>query len=596
MFQKFTATSHPDQGPPRLAALREWMAHEGINGFLVPRADRHQGEYVAPCDERLSWLTGFTGSAGFTCVLEHIAGIFIDGRYRVQVRAQVAADFTPVHWPETSLESWLIENTKSGDVIGFDPWLHTEQQITSLQSALREHNVTLRSVANGVDAIWSDRPSPPADKAWAHPPEYAGKSSNEKRKELSQSLQSQGADAAVLTQPDSICWLLNIRGADVPCTPLVQAFAVLHSDGLVALFGDMQKFSDLGTDPQIHQHDWSEFEGYLSRMTGKVIADPSTAPMSVFTALSKGEAKTMRGADPCALPKACKNNVELSGARQAHVSDAQAYVEFLCWCDGQDTKTLTEISIVKKLEQFRREIGNIHDISFETISGSGPNGAIVHYRVTENTDRALDMNSLLLVDSGGQYPSGTTDITRVLPIGVPTDEMKRLFTTVLKGMISVSMLRFPDGIAGAHVDGFARAPLWDLGLDFDHGTGHGVGSFLSVHEGPQRISRISQVPLRPGMIVSNEPGYYREGEFGIRIENILAVQNANPLPGADDRKMLSFETLTLVPIDRRLIMVDLLSPKERDWLNDYHRKIRTTLNGKLSEHAEIWLEDATKPI
>ncbi len=596
MFQTFDATTSPDQGPPRLKALRAWMATQSLDGFLVPRADKHQGEYVAPCDERLAWLTGFTGSAGFACVLETVAGVFIDGRYRLQVRDQTADVFTPVPWPDIKLADWLRENASAGQKIGFDPWLHTVKEIEQTIAALDGTGISLVPTTNGVDAIWTDRPPPPKGAAWAHDLKYSGESSNAKRARIGALVAKSGCDAAVLTLPDSICWLLNIRGADIPRTPVVQAFAVIDAAGKVALFSDPSKFAGLGPDPNIDQRDWADFEPFLKAMSGTILVDAASLPYAAMAALEHSSVITKRGQDPCSLPKACKNAVELQGARDAHLKDAVAFVEFLTWFDAQDPSALTEIDLVQSLERHRRELANIHDVSFETISGSGPNGAIVHYRVTQDTNRALDRDSLLLLDSGAQYPNGTTDITRVLPLGQPSEWMKTVFTAVLRGMIAVSMLRFPKGLAGQHIDAFARAPLWEKGLDFDHGTGHGVGSFLSVHEGPQRISRIADVPFQTGMIVSNEPGYYKAGSFGIRIENLIAVTEAPPLENSDDRPMLSFETLTLVPIDRRLVVAADLSPAEQKWLNAYHARVRDSLKGKLSSKARMWLDQATQPI
>ncbi len=597
MFQTFDATTSPHQGPPRLDRLRAWMSEHDLDGFLVPRADKHQGEYVAPCDERLAWLTGFTGSAGFACVLQGVAGVFIDGRYRLQVQDQTADVFTPVPWPETSLADWLRETAPAGARIGFDPWLHTVAQLEATQKALDGSGIELVAADNGVDAIWTDRPAPPKGKVWAHDVSLAGQTSGDKRALIGAAVAERDCDAAVLTLPDSICWLLNIRGADIPRTPVVQAFATITANGRVALFSDQDKFADLGPDPAIDQHDWAAFSAHLTSLGGRVLVDPASLPAAAMAALQAGPADVVHGQDPCTLPKARKNAVELAGARAAHETDAVAFTEFLAWFDAQDHSGLTEIDVVTALEDHRRRHGNIHDISFETICGSGPNGAIVHYRVTNGTNRPLDADSLLLIDSGAQYPQGTTDITRVLPLGTPSARMKQVFTAVLRGMIAVSMLRFPQGLAGQHIDAFARAPLWDLGLDFDHGTGHGVGSFLSVHEGPQRISRISDVAFEPGMIVSNEPGYYKAGDYGIRIENLIAVRKARPHQDGDDgRAMLEFETLTLAPIDRRLIVADTLAPAERDWLNAYHARVQETLHPHLSQSARVWLNDATRPI
>lgn len=596
MFQTFEATTTPDQGPPRLAALRDWMSAQNLDGFLVPRADRHQGEYVADCDARLAWLTGFTGSAGFACVLNEVAGVFIDGRYRIQVTQQVADDFTPVHWPETKLEDWLKETANSGDVIGFDPWLHTVAQIETAQTALDGSGIILKPVSNGVDKIWHDRPAPPKAKAWAHPIELSGQSSRDKIANLAKNLEQDGHSAAVITLPDSICWLLNVRGADVPCTPIVQAFAILYATGRVSLFADQSKFEDLGPDPLIDKFDWADFENTLSNLKGQVLIDPTSLPQAAKTALEKGEAISVKGTDPCALPKACKNQVELEGARTAHIRDGAAYVEFLTWLEDQDLTSLTEIDMLKALEGFRRNTNLMHDISFETISGSGPNGAIVHYRVTEASNRPLDADNVLLLDSGAQYKDGTTDITRTLPIGTPPLEIRQAFTRVLQGMIAVSKQRFPSGLTGRDLDSLARASLWAAGQDYDHGTGHGVGSFLSVHEGPQRISRATDVALKQGMILSNEPGYYRADGFGIRIENLIIVQDARTIDGGDDRAMLEFETLTFVPINTSIIETQMLTQAERDWLNTYHAEVLQKLSPTLSPSATQWLQKACAAI
>lgn len=596
MFQSFNATTSPDQGPPRLAKLRDWMHRQSIDGFLVPRADRHQGEYVAPCDARLSWLTGFTGSAGFACVLKQTAGVFIDGRYRLQVLDQVADEFTPVHWPETSLAAWLKTKFSNDAVIGFDPWLHTVAEVKTTRKDLEGTGIKLKACANGVDAVWTDRPDAPKHAAWGHDLEFSGKGSNEKRDEIAQALKAKKVGAAVLTMPDSICWLLNVRGSDIERTPIVQAFAIIDDTGHVSLFSDMEKFAKIGPDERITGYDWVDFETQLAKLDGRVMVDPASLPQAALTALMTGSAQIVHGTDPCGLPKACKNATELAGARDAHLKDAAAFVEFLAWFSKQDQSTLDEITVVKALEEHRRTHAAIHDISFETICGSGPNGAIVHYRVTEQTNRKLDKNSLLLIDSGAQYPQGTTDITRVLPLGMPSPHMKAVFTAVLKGVIDVSMLRFAKGVAGQHIDSIARAPLWSMGLDFDHGTGHGVGSFLSVHEGPQRISRISNVPFAAGMIVSNEPGYYKTGEFGIRIENLIAVKTADKITGADNRDMLSFETLTFVPIDTDLIDASMLSDSQKDWLNTYHKQVFEKLNGMVSSETASWLKTATAAV
>ncbi|MGR3504051.1 aminopeptidase P family protein [Pseudaestuariivita sp.] len=595
MFQTFTATASPEQGPPRLAALRAAMAERGLSGYLVPKADQHQGEYVAACDDRLAWLTGFTGSAGFACVLTDMAGVFVDGRYRVQVRDQVADDFTPVDWPEVRLADWLKAQGATGR-IGFDPWLHTLYEIDALYRALEGTDIQLEPVANLIDPLWEDRPAPPRAPATEHPEEFAGTSAAEKRATCAQTLKDAGHSAAVLTLPDSLCWLLNIRGADIPRIPIVQAFGILHDDGHVEVFSDVEKFADLAPDREVTIADWSAFEPALSQLAGPVRLDPQSCPDAVRRILSAANVPIAEAPDPCVLPKACKTETEIAGARAAHLRDGAAMCEFLCWLDAQPPGSLTEIDVVTALEGFRRATNALQDISFETIAGAGPHGAIVHYRVTEDTNRAAGDGELLLVDSGGQYRDGTTDITRTIAIGTPTEEARAAFTRVLQGMIAISRVRFPHGIAGRDLDALARVPLWSAGQDYGHGTGHGVGAYLSVHEGPQRLSRASTVPLQAGMILSNEPGFYAEGKFGIRIENLIVVTPAPQLEGATVEGMLSFETLTWVPIDRRLIVTEMLTQAERDWLDTYHAEVARRMRPRLSESAARWLADATAPL
>ena len=583
MFQDFEVTARPEDGPPRLANLRAQMAHEGLDGFLVPRADAHQGEYVADCDARLAWLTGFTGSAGFCAVLQDQAGVFVDGRYCTQVKSQVdLACFTPVDWPEVKLGDWLKEALPKGGKVGFDPWLHTADEMGKLKGG----GVTLVPVENILDRVWADRPAKPSGKIVEHPIAFAGETSADKRKRIARDM---GAKAVVLTLPDSICWLLNIRGSDIARNPVVQAFAILHRDGRVVLFSDPAKAQGLDIDVQ----DWAEFEPALRMLQGPVHVDPATAPLAVTNILRDAGIEIHEAQDPCILPKARKNPVEVAGARAAHLRDGVAMVQFLAWLDNEAPKGgLHEIDVVKKLEGFRQVSNSLRDISFETICGAGPNAAIIHYRVTEDSNRAIKPGEILLVDSGGQYLDGTTDITRTVAVGTAQDEEKSCFTRVLQGMIAISRARFPKGLAGRDLDPLARYPLWLAGQDYNHGTGHGVGSYLSVHEGPQRISRISEVPLECGMMLSNEPGYYREGAFGIRIENLIVVESAPALAGADNREMLAFETLTYVPIDRRLIVTEMLSAGERGWLNAYHTKTLEMLGPLVKGTTLDWLTKA----
>ncbi|GAA5067306.1 aminopeptidase P family protein [Roseibacterium beibuensis] len=599
MFQEFSATTRPEDGPKRLARLRAHLAQDGVTGCLVPRADRHQGEYVAACDERLSWLTGFTGSAGFCAVLPDVAGVFVDGRYRVQVKAQVdTGAFTPVDWPETKLEDWLLDHVPGGGVIGYDPWLHSSSEIDRLEVALAKRKISLRPIANPVDAIWTDRPAPPTEPARGYPVEYAGKTSGEKRGEIAALLREEGQRAAVLTLPDSIAWLLNIRGGDLPHLPVTQAFAIIEDDARVTLFTDPAKLKGLGPDPAITVLGWEAFDAALANLAGPVRVDPATAPVRVAQVLEEAGVEIAKAADPCLLPKAKKTPAEIRATTEAHLRDGAAVARFLHWFDTEAPKgNLTEIDCVRSLEAFRAETGALKDISFDTIAGAGAHGAIVHYRVTEETNARVLPGQLFLIDSGGQYEDGTTDITRTLPVGEVGDEEKTAFTQVLQGMIAIHRARFPKGVTGGHLDALARAPLWAAGRDFDHGTGHGVGVYLGVHEGPQRLSRVSTLPLEPGMILSNEPGYYREGTFGIRIENLVVVTEADTPPGGDaHRALLAFETLTWAPIDRRLVVADMLSPAERDWLNSYHEGVARRIGPRLDGAAADWLGQATAPV
>ena len=575
LFQSFTETARPEQGPPRLAALREEMARAGLDGFIVPRADAHQGEYVAPHDDRLAWLTGFTGSAGHCVVLAESAGVFVDSRYRVQVKAQVADAFTPVDWPETSLADWINAQAPEGAAIGIDPWLLSVDQAARLEDDLT--SARLVRTDNLVDRVWPDQPAPPLGAVNAHPVSLAGEAHGGKIARLAAALGP--ADHFVLTLPDSIAWLLNIRGSDIPRNPVPHGFALLHGTGHVTLFIAADKLVGLGDHlgDAVHVRDPETLLETLAGLDGTVGFDPASCPLAVADALESAEIETHRADDPCILPKACKTETEIAGARAAHLRDGAAMCRFLAWLDATAPGGLRETDVVRKLEGFRRDTDALLDIAFETISGAGPHGAIVHYRVTEKTDAPLRDGELFLVDSGGQYRDGTTDITRTIAIGAPGEEERQNFTRVLKGMIAVSRLRWPAGLAGRDIDPFARAALWQAGLDYGHGTGHGVGAYLSVHEGPQRIARSGTVPLKPGMILSNEPGFYREGAYGIRLENLVVVQTAPELPGQTVAEMLSFETLTYVPFDRRLIVAEMLTREERDWLDAYHATCRTRL-------------------
>ena len=594
MYQSFAMTTSPATGASRLAALRAELSARGLDGFLVPRADAHQGEYVAPHDERLSWLTGFTGSAGTCAVLPDAAGVFIDGRYTLQVRGQIdLTQFTPVPWTGTEVAPWIAEHLAKG-VIGFDPWLHTPREIAELRRVLSP-DVTLQAVAdNPLDTVWADQPAAPSAAIAAHPLNLSGEASADKRARLAADLMDRNATAAVLSLPDSIAWLLNIRGADIARTPVALLFAILHADGSVDLFNAADRADDALRDhlgPDVRLHGMDTFAQQLDALDGTIALDQSSAPMWIADRLD-----TTIDFEPVRLPKARKNPAEIEGSRTAHRRDAAAMAQFLHWLDEQaPSGTLTEIAIAQQLESYRQATTQLRDISFETISGSGPNGAIVHYRVTEASDRTLSSGELMLVDSGGQYLDGTTDITRTIAVGPVDPDAAKAFTLVLRGMIAISHLRWPAGLGGAHLDALARAPLWSAGMDYAHGTGHGVGAYLGVHEGPQSLSRRSTVPFEPGNILSNEPGYYREGAFGIRIENLLVVQDASNIAGGD-AAMLGFETLTLVPIDRRLIVLHLLSAEERDWLNRYHSRVYAEIGPLVPPATREWLKAACAPL
>lgn len=601
MFQSFDDTADSAAGPARLAALRDVLQAEGLTGFLVPRADAHQGEYVAGRDARLGWLTGFTGSAGFCVVLPEIAGVFVDGRYRVQVKAQVdTGHFTPVDWPETKPADWLKEHLPEGGTVGFDPWLYTAEQIEALEKGLTGSGITLRPTAtNPIDAIWPDQPAPPQGRITPYPVELAGRSHDDKRNEMAKDLREAGHKAAILTLPDSIAWALNIRGCDIPRNPVPHGFAILHDNARLTFFVDDAKLDDtlrahLGD--AVETRPVADFGPALRALSGPVRLDKAWVPVGVVQQLTEAGVAQVWGDDPAIVPKACKHAAEIAATRAAHLRDGAALCEFLTWFDAQNPGTISEIDVVTRLEECRAATGKLLDISFDTIAGSGPHGALAHYRVTHGTNRVLQDGDLLVLDGGGQYLDGTTDITRTLPVGTVGADERAAFTRVLQGMIAISRLRWPAGLAGRDLDAIARYPLWLADQDYAHGTGHGVGVHLCVHEGPQRLSRISHVPFRPGMIVSNEPGYYREGAFGIRIENLVVVTEAEPLAGGDETGKLCFETLNWVPIDRRLIDRDMLSQPERDWLDAYHATCREKIAPRLGEDATKWLEQATAPL
>ena len=604
-FQTFDEQSDASQCAPRLAALRAELAARGVDGFLVPRADEHQGEYVPKRAERLAWLTGFTGSAGLAAVLRTKAAVFVDGRYTLQVRNQTDTGlFETLDVTNDGPANWIEANLPKGGRLGYDPWLHTQSGVERLKQAVERAGGQLVVLdCNPLDAMWPDQPEPPRARAVPQPIELAGETSASKRTRLAEDLKKRGADAAILTMPDSVCWLLNIRGADVPHTPFALAFAILNADARVELFLDAKKRS-----PELLQHLGNEvhvlapedFGPALDGLKGKTaLADPVWAAAYIFQRLEKAGAKIVRAADVCQLPKACKNTAELEGTRRAHIRDGQALTRFLAWFAREAPKgQLTEIETVEKLESFRAATGMLKDVSFDSISGAGPNGAIVHYRVTQKTNRRIEPGELFLIDSGAQFIDGTTDVTRTVAVGVPTAEMRDRFTRVLKGHIQLALARFPEGTTGAQLDAFARRPLWEAGLDYGHGTGHGVGSYLSVHEGPQSISSRGTVQaLKPGMICSNEPGYYKTGEYGIRIENLVVVREASPIAGGE-KPMLGFETITMAPIDLECVEPSMLTPDEKAWLNAYHECVREAVSPAFANDdcASAWLKQATRAI
>jgi Xaa-Pro aminopeptidase len=583
----------------RLAALRAVLKRRGLTGFVIPRADEHQGEYVPPCAERLAWLTGFTGSAGLAVVLLDRAAVFVDGRYTLQVAAQVdTALYELRHITNEPAEQWLASALQPGARLGIDPWLHTPAGLERLEAACRKAGAELVRTENAVDAAWTDRPAPPKAPVVPHDLAFAGRDSASKRAEIAQALAADKIRAVVLTLPESIAWLLNVRGGDVAHSPLPLSFAILHADARVDLFLDPAKDSaalkqHLGSEVAVHVPGrFGPALDALGRAKARVQADPATAADWVFQRLAAAGAEIVRATDPCLLPKACKNEVELNGTRAAHRRDGAALTRFLAWlARSAPSGQVTEIAAAERLEALRRESNLFRDLSFDTISGAGPNGAIVHYRVTAATNRRIEPGMLYLVDSGAQYPDGTTDVTRTVAIGTPPAEAREHFTRVLKGHIALATVRFPKGTTGPQLDTLARRPLWEAGLDYDHGTGHGVGSYLGVHEGPQSISkRPNTVALRPGMIVSNEPGYYRTGAYGIRIENLVVVQ---PADGTD---MLGFETLTLAPIDRALVEPSLMTEGEIGWLDGYHARVRETLTPLVDGETAAWLAEATRPL
>jgi Xaa-Pro aminopeptidase len=603
-FQSFEDRTERAASGARVAALRTELARRGLTGFIVPRSDRHQNEYVPASEERLAWLTGFTGSAGAAIVLRERAVLFVDGRYTLQVREQVDTSlFAIEHLVETPPDRWIETNLTSADRLGYDPWLHTVESAERLAKACAAAGATLVAVEPDlIDAIWSDRAAPPLGPITLHDLRFAGEAAEEKLARIRAELAKLRADALVVSDPHAVAWAFNIRGSDVAHTPLPLAFAVVPQAGRPALFVDGRKLSNDVRDRLETLADVREPADFVQALAGlgqahkTVRLDQATAADALARLVTSHGGKVARGPCPIALMKAMKNQAEISGARAAHIRDGVAVTRFLAWFDREAARgTLTEIDAVAALESFRRDTGLLKDVSFPTISGAGPDGAIVHYRVTTRTNRGITAGELFLIDSGGQYQDGTTDITRTVAVGEPTAEMRERFTRVLKGHIAIARAIFPDGTTGAQLDSFARQSLWAAGLDFDHGTGHGVGSYLSVHEGPARISKLGTTPLRRGMILSNEPGYYKAGAYGIRIENLVLVVEAAAVLGAE-KPLNAFETLTLAPIDRRLVVADMLTPEETDWFDGYHARVAQMLAPLVDAETRAWLAAATRPL
>jgi len=601
-FQTFDDAGDRAAVAGRVAALRAELKRRGLDGFIVPRADRHQNEYVPPSEERLAWLTGFTGSAGVAIVLADRAALFVDGRYQVQAPEQTdTAVFAIEHLTEHPPPAWLEAHLRREQTIGYDPWLHTADGADRLAKACAAAGARLVPVeSNPVDALWRERPAPPQGAITLHDARYAGESAAQKLERIRAELSKQHADALVMSDPHNVAWTFNIRGCDVAHTPLPLVHALLPREGRPALYAAASRFDNATRAALEDIADLRAPEAFTRDLAAlgkrQVLLDRATASDALSRLLTERGAAVTRVADPVSAMKAVKNEAEVAGMRAAHRRDGAALARFLAWFDREaPAGRLTEIDAVAALESFRRDTGLLKDVSFPTIAGAGPNGAIVHYRVTRRTNRAIRPGELFLIDSGAQYEDGTTDVTRTLAVGAPSAEMRDRFTRVLRGHIAIATAVFPDGITGAQLDTLARLPLWQAGLDFDHGTGHGVGSYLSVHEGPARISKLGTVALQRGMILSNEPGYYRTGGYGIRIENLVLV-TAGPAPHGAEKTLNAFETLTLAPIDRRLIEPAMLSADERRWLDDYHAGVREALMPLLDAETQRWLDDATRPL
>jgi Xaa-Pro aminopeptidase len=604
MFQSFEETADPRAAKARIAAVRAAISARGLAAYLVPRADEFQGEYVAAYAERLRWLSGFTGSAGLLIVTASKAVLFVDGRYTVQVRTQTDPEvFSYCHLVDEPPATWLAANLRPGEVVGYDPWLMTAETIARFARAIEPAGATLQAVEpNLVDRIWADQPARPGSPIDVQPTQFAGITADEKVAALTSELGKRKIDALVMAMPDCLAWLFNVRGRDVPHTPVVLAHAIVPREGRAAVFIDPAKVPEDVLEHLKRTADVRPPAAFaaaldaLGAAKATVQLDPAWTSEAIRARLAASGAKVVEGQDPSILPKARKNPAEREGARAAQRRDGVAMVRFLHWLDREAPKGgLDEIAAVEHLEAFRRDTGELADISFDAIAGAGPHAAIPHYKVSTASNRKLGLNEIFLIDSGGQYRDGTTDVTRTVIVGTPTAEMQDRFTRVLKGMIGISRLVFPKGTMGGHLDAFARTALWQAGLDFDHGTGHGVGSFLSVHEGPARISKADRTVLEPGMILSNEPGYYKEGAFGIRIENLILITEPETIPGGE-RQMMRFETLTLAPIDRRLIVPELMTAEEIAWLDEYHARVARELSPFLADADRAWLDRATAPL
>jgi len=604
MRQTFDESTDPSFGPRHVPLIRKAMAAHGLDGFLVPHEDEHQNEYLPAANDRLAWATGFTGSAGAAVILKDKAAVFVDGRYALQVRDQVDGGVFEIRdLVEGGVPAYLETALGKGQTVGYDPRLHSPEALDRLRAAAAKAGAALRPVEdNPLDAAWgAERPAQPKAAVSPHALEYAGEASSAKRARVGASLADIGASAAVITSPASIAWLFNIRGGDVIRSPLPLSQAILNKDGTARLFLDPDKVSTdlpawLGNEVTLEDPD--ALAGALGDLKGSaVLLDPSLSSAWYFETLKTAGAQVVRGADPCALPRACKNAVEVEGTKTAHVRDGAALSRFLHWVATEAQDSLPdEVEIVTKLEGFREATGALKDLSFDTIAGAASNGAIVHYRPTQRLNKRVESGSLLLVDSGAQYLDGTTDVTRTVSIGEPSAEMKERFTLVLKGHLALARVRFPAGTTGSALDILARAALWAKGLDFDHGTGHGVGSYLGVHEGPARIAKApNTVALRPGMILSNEPGYYKEGAYGIRIENLQVVTEPAMIEGGE-RPMLGFTTLTMAPMDSRLVDKALLTAEEVAQYNAYHAEVLAKVGPLVPADVRAWMEDACAPI